>query len=146
MKMRTNWGQNKATRAFHLVTSLIALFFGAFACTQPASAATLTTDREDYPPFSYVNITGTGFGSGETVRNHVVQLSPTPAEYDTWDVIADESGNFATSWFVFSDELIGATLEVTATGQSSALSASAIFGDATPPTGTAPVAPPAGGF
>src|SRR5437867_3369717 len=34
---------------------------------QPYNGATLTTDRQDYPPFSYVYFHGTGFQPGETV-------------------------------------------------------------------------------
>ena len=41
--------------------------------------ATLTTDQEDYPPYSYVYITGTGFQPGETVNMIVVELDPTQA-------------------------------------------------------------------
>src|SRR5438093_12768818 len=34
----------------------------------PNTEPTLTTDRDDYPPFSYVYFTGTGFQPGETVQ------------------------------------------------------------------------------
>jgi HYR domain/PKD domain len=92
--------------------------------------ATLTTDRQDYPPFSYVYINGTGFEPGETVNMIVVELDPVQQSFEPWDVVADENGNIATSWYISSDELIGATMQVTATGQTSGLSASATFTDA----------------
>ena len=92
--------------------------------------ATLTTDLDDYPPFSYVYISGTGFEPGETVNMIVVQLDPNQAAYEPWDVVADEDGNLETSWYIFSEEFIGATMQVTATGQTSNLTASAIFTDA----------------
>src|SRR4051812_23907231 len=108
--------------------------------------ATLTTDQADYQPYTYVYISGTGFAPGETVNMIVVQLSPNPASYEPWDAVADSNGNLDTSWYVFSEELIGAAMQVTATGQTSNLTASATFTDAVPPKGVAPVNPPAGGF
>src|ERR1700746_3533122 len=38
--------------------------------------ATLTTDQEDYQPYTYVYITGTGFEPGETVNMIVVESAP----------------------------------------------------------------------
>src|SRR5438874_6101073 len=108
--------------------------------------ATLTTDQEDYQPYTYVYMTGTGFAPGETVNMIVLELAPDPAAFDPWDVVADANGNFETSWYIFSETLIGATMQVTATGQSSGLTASATFTDAVPPKGVAPVNPPTGGF
>src|SRR6266536_560564 len=92
----------------------------AFLCTQLPSAhaadsvPTVTTDQEDYPPFSVVWITGTGFQPGETVSNQVVQVEgPAPGTaYEPWGVVADTAGNFATSWYVFSDELLNTTLRL----------------------------------
>src|SRR5438874_5253104 len=83
------------------------------------NGATLTTDQADYEPYTYVYMTGTGFTPGETVNMIVVQLSPNPASYQPWDVVADTNGNINTSWYVFSEELIGATMQATATGQTS---------------------------
>src|SRR5437762_1791633 len=110
------------------------------------NGATLTTDQADYEPYTYVYMTGTGFTPGETVNMIVVQLSPIPASYQPWDVVADTNGNINTSWYVFSEELIGATMQATATGQTSNLTASATFTDDVPPEGVAPVNPPTGGF
>ena len=81
----------------------------AFLCTQlplahaADSVPTVTTDQEDYPPFSVVWITGSGFQAGETVSNQVVQVEgPAPGTaYEPWGVVADAAGNFATSWYVF---------------------------------------------
>src|SRR5439155_22656938 len=108
------------------------------AQSESPNEATLTTDQEDYQPYTYVYITGTGFTPGETVNMIVVQLSPNPASYEPWDVVADANGNVATSWYVFSEDLIGATMQVTVTGQTSGLTASATFTDAAPPNGIAP--------
>ena len=44
-------------------------------------------------------------------------------------MVADENGNIDTSWYIFTEELIGATMQVTATGQTSRLTASATFTD-----------------
>ena len=102
--------------------------------------ATLTTDQEDYPPYSYVYITGTGFQPGETVDMIVVELDPTQESFEPWDVVADENGEIHTSWYIFSRDFIGATLQATATGESSQLTASATFTDAIG-TGTMTVSP-----
>jgi len=98
----------------------------------PNDQPTLTTDREDYQPFTYVYFTGTGFEPGETVNMIVVELSPDPQSFQPWDVVADENGNFQTSWYIFSEDFRGATFQATATGQSSQLTASATFTDAAP--------------
>ena len=54
-------------------------------------AATITTDESDYAPFTLVIITGTGFQPGETVDNHIVQVSgPAPGTvYAPWTAQAD---------------------------------------------------------
>src|SRR5205814_4317924 len=109
-------------------------------------AATLTTDQEDYQPYTYVYMTGTGFAPGETVNMIVLELAPDPAAFEPWDVVADANGNFETSWYIFSETLIGAEMQATATGQTSGLTASATFTDAVPPKGVAPVSPPTGKF
>src|SRR5262245_24483704 len=74
-----------------------------------ARAATVTTDLEDYAPFSFVQITGTGFQPGESVTNQVVQVEGPAAGtvYAPWTVTADADGGFHTTWYVFTDELIG---------------------------------------
>src|SRR5262245_35312887 len=95
---------------------------------EEANEPTLTIDREDYPPFSYVYISGTGFEPGESVNMIAVELEREPTAFQPWDVLADENGNFETSWYIFSEDL-GATMQVTATGESSGLTASAQFPD-----------------
>ena len=116
-------------QVFNLATSRAA----SASQSELPNEATLTTDQEDYQPYTYVYITGTGFAPGETVNMIVVQLSPNPASYEPWDVVADANGNFETSWYVFSEDLIGATMQVTGTGQTSGFTASATFTDAVPP-------------
>src|SRR5438874_686130 len=93
-------------------------------------SATLTSDQEDYPPYSYVYFYGTGFQPGETVNMIVVELDPTQGSFEPWDAVADENGEIYTSWYIFSSDFIGATLQATATGDSSQLTASATFTDA----------------
>src|SRR5262249_49785844 len=97
--------------------------------------------REVGPPYSYVYFHGTGFEPGETVNMIVVELDPVQASFEPWEVVADENGEFDTSWYIFSTDFIGATLQATATGDSSQLTASATFTDATG-TGTMTVSPP----
>jgi HYR domain len=59
----------------------------------------------------------------------VVELDPVQQSFEPWDVVADENGNFQTSWYVYSEEFQGATFQATATGQTSQLTASARFTD-----------------
>ena len=61
----------------------------------------------------------------------VVELDPTQQSFEPWDAVADENGEIYTSWYIFSSDFIGATLQATATGESSQLTASATFTDAT---------------
>ena len=55
-------------------------------------------------------------------------------------MVADENGEIHTSWYIFSTDFIGATLQATATGESSQLTASATFTDASG-NGTMTVSP-----
>jgi len=131
----------QATQIFNLATSRAESAESARQLAQQSvqegeapNEATLTTDLQDYPPFSYVYFSGTGFEPGETVNMIVVQLDPNPTAYEPWDVVANENGNISTSWYIFSEELIGATMQATATGQTSGLTASTTFTDGAVPT------------
>src|SRR5437588_6627578 len=92
--------------------------------------ATLTTDQQDYPPYSYVYFHGSGFQPGETVDMLVVETDPIQQSFQPWTVVADANGEFDTSWYLFSQDFNGATFQATATGQSSQLTASVTFTDA----------------
>ena len=60
----------------------------------------------------------------------MVETDPDPQSFEPWQVVADENGEFDTSWYIFSQEFNGATFLATATGESSQLTASAKFTDA----------------
>jgi hypothetical protein len=115
----------------HVQLFLLCILFMSALSAADLSAATVFTDRPDYPPGDVVQITGTDFWSNETVSVQVTHLDgmtpPTP-EYDPWDVIANSFGNFDTYWDVPEDAL-GETLLVTAEGQSSGLIATTTFTD-----------------
>ena len=139
----------RAAQVFNLATSRAAAAENAQQSNQrstqdggdlPNDGPTLTTDQEDYPPYSYVYMTGTGFQPGETVDMIVVELDPTQESFEPWQVVADENGEIHTSWYIFSTDFIGATLQATATGESSQLTASATFTDASG-NGTMTVSP-----
>src|SRR5439155_8737544 len=100
--------------------------------TNPPSGPTVTTDREDYAPYSVVYITGTGFRPSEAVSNRVVQIAGPSAgtAYDPWEFATDTNGNFATFWYIFTEDFIGATFELTTVGLSSGLKAQTRFSDA----------------
>src|SRR5437016_1933928 len=134
----SDWNSQMKTQL--LLVSLLTLLAPGLALAQdatPPPAPTVTTDQADYPPGSTVYITGTGFAPGETVTCQVLHVDATVTDNDTstahqpWDVVADDSGNFSTTWYVPLDEdELGATLQLTATGQTSGLTAQATFTDA----------------
>jgi hypothetical protein len=105
-------------------------------CFGNISAQTVTTDRLDYPPGDTVLINGTGWLAGETVTLKVIHvaegdndLSPAHQPFTT---VADLNGNISSFWIVPPDEdEVGATLLLTADGQTSGLHAEVTFTDAT---------------
>src|SRR5438093_13448364 len=118
------------------------LMLSACVCYQltlaRVAAATVTTDQSDYPPGDTAYITGGGFLAGETVQLQVLHTTTpnddaTSPAHQPWEVTADAQGNFTSTWYVPTDQdELGATLELTATGQSSGLVARTQFTDATP--------------
>src|SRR6185437_10078974 len=117
------------------------LFLTLFAITLSSvtvfsQTATIATDQSDYAPGSTAIITGTGFQPGETVTLQVLH-DPTGGDdatspaHQPWTVVADANGNVNSFWLVPGDEdELGATLKLTAVGQSSGLTASVTFTDA----------------
>src|SRR5438874_1123123 len=124
------------------------LMLGACMCVlltlTRTAAATVTTDEADYAPGSTAYITGSGFLAGETVQLQVLHTTTpnddaTSPAHQPWQVTADANGNFQTTWLVPPDEdELGATLEVTATGQFSGLKAQTRFTDGTVKINSAP--------
>ena len=125
--------QPKNFRALIVLLTLANLVCPNVSMARKLASPMVTTDRLDYPPFSYVDITGTGFQPGEKIINWILQIAgPNPGtSYDPWEVVADTNGNYVTTWLVFSDDLVGATLQLTATGESSGLFAQTRFSDST---------------
>jgi len=110
-----------------LLTVAVTFGLASTALAQPS----VTTDQSDYPPGSTVNITGTGFQPGEIVQCQVLRVDideNAGLEHYPWPVTADENGNFQTTWYVTPDEA-GATLQLTATGETSGLVAQMTFTD-----------------
>src|SRR6266542_1138525 len=92
-----------------------------------ANAATVTTDKGDYPPGDTAYITASGFQAGETVQFQVLHADGTPStgeDHQPWyvaDGSADDldgvvDGNIQTTWHVCEDDCVGSTLELTAIG------------------------------
>ncbi len=118
------------------------LLIAAFAslAMMAQAQATVQTDQLDYAPGSTAIITGSGFQAGETVTLQVLHidsgvdsLGTDPQYHQPWTVEADVDGNFTTSWHVPTMEegdALGATLLLTADGQTSMLHAEWTFTDA----------------
>src|SRR5437867_8794146 len=108
---------------------------GAFAstvdpCDPPAQ---VQTDQRDYLPGTTAYITGCGFLAGEAVELQVLHIDGTAntgAQHGPWQVAAEASGSFQTSWLVCQDDCVNSTLELTATGLSSERIARALLSDA----------------
>lgn len=116
---------------YKLLKKLVPLCAMALVGAANLNAATITTDKEDYPPESTAIITGAGFAAGETVELQVLRIDKNEnsgPEHLPWQITADENGEIATSWDVTIDEA-GATLELTATGLSSGEVAKHVFTD-----------------
>jgi len=104
------------------------------ACTTLVPAATLVTDKPDYPPGATVTITGTGFGDSDDVTVQVLHVDGgddlTSPAHQPWHVTAGTNGFFQTTWTIpTGEDELGATLQVSAAGQPSGLTASATFSD-----------------
>src|SRR6266496_342900 len=96
-------------------------------------AQTLTSDQADYSPGTTATLTGSGFQAGETVVVQVLHYDGTSdggEDHQPWEVIADENGNFTTTWHVCEDDCVGSLLKATADGQTSGLHAETTFTDA----------------
>src|SRR5439155_13866238 len=120
-----------------LLRSAFCFLISAFASASFAqtSGPTVSTDQPDYPPGSIVYITGAGFGANEIVTCQVLHIpdtgdNNTSTAHQPWTVVADDAGNFSTTWDVpFDQDELGATLQLTATGQTSGLTAQTTFSD-----------------
>src|SRR5262245_60854125 len=55
-----------------------------------ANAATITTDRLDYPPFTDVYVNGSGFGTNETVQMTVETLD---TDGTNWTILPGDAEN-----------------------------------------------------
>src|SRR5258707_13288188 len=119
--------------SFTLPTACVfALFLASLGFCSRAYGAPLSTDQLDYGLGSTAFITGNGFTAGETVQVQVLHTDGTPnnaPDHDPWLVVADDSGNFLTEWCVCQIDDVGSTLQVTATGLTSTLTADATFTD-----------------
>src|SRR5215831_5455751 len=119
---------------FVLATACVLAF--SFFSSLAYGQATVSTDQLDYPPGSTAIITGSGFQPGETVTLRVIHVgddgdNATSPDHQPWTVTADSLGNISSSWYVPSDQdELGATLLLTADGQTSLLHAEETFTDA----------------
>src|SRR5262245_43442824 len=69
--------RSRLARRLFLLSTAVCLPFLVAQAADPMPS--VTTDLEDYAPFSFVQITGTGFQPGEIVSHQVVQIEgPAP--------------------------------------------------------------------
>ncbi|HEX4958950.1 MAG TPA: hypothetical protein VFV46_12280, partial [Lacibacter sp.] len=123
---------NFLTTSKRLRYCLAFLLLNIFTVAGALGQATVTTDLDDYYPGQYVIITGTGWQPGETVTLHFDE-EPKPSTcmlpHDLI-AIADSIGNIYNNEFLVKINHIGVKFTLTATGQSSGLTATRIFTDA----------------
>src|SRR3990172_9712714 len=110
---------------------VLAYFVLFIPFSSQANAATVTTDKPDYSPGETVIITGTGWQTGETVE---LLLQEEPMTHDDliFTAVADENGDIYNDEYVVQVHDLGVTYTLTATGQSSGLTAQTTFTDACP--------------
>lgn len=96
---------------------------------EPILNPTISTDLSDYGPGDIVIVTGSGWQPGETVTLSFLTL-PLNAVVDYY-AVADDSGNISNDQYVIYDFHADATIILTATGQTSGLSAQTVFTDST---------------
>src|SRR5687767_6131458 len=92
--------------------------------------ATVMTDKPDYQPGDYVIVTGTGWEPGETVE---LDFEETPSVCPNGHLrytVADDDGNILYDDFLINTYHLGVSFVLTATGQSSGLTAQTTFTDA----------------
>ncbi len=92
----------------------------------------VSTDKADYAPGETAIITGSGFASGETVRLQITHSDGTAeggGGHEPFTTVADADGNFSSSWHVNTDDSLGSTFELKATGETSGLIAVTTFTD-----------------
>ncbi len=120
----------KIAKGFMIFLALMVMI-GAISTV--ASAATVTTDKPDYAPGEVVVITGTGWLPGETVSMILHEESQLLEPDVTLLSEADADGNIINA--VWSPDVndIGLTFTLTATGQTSGLTAQTTFTDAPQP-------------
>jgi hypothetical protein len=100
----------------------------------PGEGPIIGTDRQDYALGETVNIEGWGWTPGETIILQVVHLNPEgdnslPA-HQPWEVVADSAGDVSASWLIDPEgDEGGATLKLTADGQTSLAHAEVVFTD-----------------
>ncbi|UCC44205.1 MAG: T9SS type A sorting domain-containing protein [Candidatus Zixiibacteriota bacterium] len=126
------------SRRFHvfrarnlLLMVLLAVFVTGVGATS-GQAASIATDRDDYPPGDSVIIYGYDFMPGETVHMTVMyhdSIPPTGPGQNPWDVVADGSGDFETFWIVPDSGYLNDTMLIEATGLESGLTASTTITD-----------------
>ena len=110
---------------------MLALITVAFSLlSAQAYAATVTTDRNDYLPGDTVFITGSGWDSGETVALEIVE-NPLIHPAETLIVTADDMGDISAEYAIQEHDL-GQAFKLTATGQTSGLTAQTTFTDGKP--------------
>jgi uncharacterized repeat protein (TIGR01451 family) len=86
------------------------------------------TDKSDYLPGDTIRISGSGWAAGEVVTL-LMNEDPETHPPRTWSVQADANGTFADSSFEVHDDDFGVAFTLTATGQTSGLTATATFTD-----------------
>lgn len=91
--------------------------------------ATVMTDKYDYQPGDAVIVTGSGWQPGETVSLHFDETPQVCTSDHDRSTIADASGNIYYNQFLINIKHLGVSFVLTATGQSSGLTAEVLFTD-----------------
>src|SRR5688572_2762191 len=99
-------------RTRYVLTNLFFAF--VFLFTNNVFGQTVLTDKPDYQPGDTVTITGSEWTPGETVSLHI--LSDCGCTDTTFTEVADASGNIYNKTFLITEDHLGASFVLTATG------------------------------
>ncbi|HEX6717307.1 MAG TPA: hypothetical protein VF088_09350 [Pyrinomonadaceae bacterium] len=98
----------------------------------PLMEPVVYTDKVNYFPGEWAHITGFGFAPYEAVTLQIIHTDGTAEGgegHEPWSVYADANGNFTSDWFLDPDDSAGSRFLLTATGNTSGLTAQTTFTD-----------------
>jgi hypothetical protein len=96
--------------------------------TDSVTGATIETNKDDYAPGEIIHVAGRGWSPNEIVHLFMTEAPDTHGDVSQ-DVTADSAGAFSIHYYDVQQHDLGVTFTLTATGQTSGSTATAVFTD-----------------